>query len=182
MWGWGSENARVRVKIRVKLRTGVQIWVWVSVVVRVGTSVFRLVNRRDQTGTMWESLKHPISPSSVLRPFLRRLVALIDLNVNHEDVLSLRRLRHPTELALDFFENIAHVQNHRRPRALKSLPDNQAFCSSTVLCRSFVHLSTIWPRNADKIFWMRSLFSIYRTIRLYDSSSSDLSASLTSPG
>jgi hypothetical protein len=66
-------------------------------------------------------LKHPNSSSTVRQAFLRHLASLIDLNVDHGDLLGLKRLRHPTDLNLDFFENIYHVQNHRRLRALKRL-------------------------------------------------------------
>ena len=80
-------------------------------------------------------LKQPSSSSTVRQAFLRHLASLIDLNVDHEDLLDLKRLRHPTELDLDFFENISHVQNHRRLRALKRLKnihDEHAFRSTTI--------------------------------------------------
>ena len=80
-------------------------------------------------------LKHPSSSSTVRQAFLRHLASLIDLNVDHEDLLDLKRLRHPADLELDFFENISHVQNHRRLRALKRLKtihDEHAFRSTTI--------------------------------------------------
>ena len=79
-------------------------------------------------------LKHSTSSSSVRQAFLRHLALLIDSNVDHEELLDLKRLRHPADLNLDFFENISHVQNHWRLKALKRLKtihDEHAFLSAT---------------------------------------------------
>jgi hypothetical protein len=45
------------VKIKVKSKTRVQIWVTVWIVLRVGTSVFRLVIGVDQSGAMGWTIK-----------------------------------------------------------------------------------------------------------------------------
>ena len=60
------------------------------------------------------------SPSTVRQTFLRHLALLI----------ALKRLRHPTELNLDFFEGTSHVENYRHFTALKRLKiihDEHAF-------------------------------------------------------
>lgn len=66
-------------------------------------------------------LKQPGISSSIRHEFLRHLAFIVDLNVDHEDLLDLKRLRNHNDVELDFFNNITHVQNHRRLRALKRL-------------------------------------------------------------
>jgi hypothetical protein len=44
-------------KIKLKSKTRVQLRVRVWIVLRVGTNVFRLVSRVDQSGAMWKSMK-----------------------------------------------------------------------------------------------------------------------------
>lgn len=58
---------------------------------------------------------------NVRHEFIRHLATIIDLNGNHEDLQDLKRLRNYTDVEVDFFNNISHVQKHRRLRALKRL-------------------------------------------------------------
>ncbi|CAF1230765.1 unnamed protein product, partial [Adineta ricciae] len=70
-------------------------------------------------------LKQPAISSSVRHEFLRHLAFIVDLNTENEDLNDLKRLRNHTDVELDFFHNITHVQNHRRLRALKRLKSTQ---------------------------------------------------------
>jgi U3 small nucleolar RNA-associated protein 20 len=80
-------------------------------------------------------LKQPAISISIRHEFVRNLAFLIDINIDNEDLNDLKRLRNLTDIEVDFFHNITHVQNHRRLRALKRLKiihDEQAFHLTTV--------------------------------------------------
>ena len=67
--------------------------------------------------------------------FLRHLAFLVDFNLNHEDLIDLKRLRNSSDIEIDFFHNITHVQIHRRYRALKRLKiihSNENFRLTTI--------------------------------------------------
>ena len=66
-------------------------------------------------------LKQSIVSSSIRHEFLRHLAFIVDINTENDDLNDLKRLRNSTDIEIDFFQNITHVQNHRRLRALKRL-------------------------------------------------------------
>lgn len=81
------------------------------------------------------SLKNTSLSSEVRHEFLRHLSSLIEIEQENEDLLDLKRLKNSKDPELDFFNNILHVQIHRRFRALRRLKLNdeeKPFRSSTV--------------------------------------------------
>ena len=80
-------------------------------------------------------LKQTYTTTTIRHEFLRHLASMIDLSEDHEDLIDLKRLRNYQDVEMDFFQNISHVQNHRRLRALKRLKfihDEQPFRVSTI--------------------------------------------------
>jgi len=68
------------------------------------------------------NLQNSRSQTAVRHEFLRLLSILVDLDESNEEIfLDLKRLRNSTDIEIDFFQNISHVQQHRRLRALKRL-------------------------------------------------------------
>lgn len=66
-------------------------------------------------------LKQSTVSLNIRQEYLRHLSFLIDLNNDHEDLNDLKRLHNYNDIEIDFFNNITHVQIHRRYRALKRL-------------------------------------------------------------
>jgi U3 small nucleolar RNA-associated protein 20 len=80
-------------------------------------------------------LKQPTTSNHIRQEFIRHLAMVIDINSTNEDLTDLKRLRNHVDVELDFFNNITHVQNHRRLRALKrlkSFQEEQSFRLSTI--------------------------------------------------
>lgn len=62
--------------------------------------------------------------------------SIIDTNNENEDLNDLKRLRNYNDVEIDFFNNIIHVQNHRRLRALKRfklIHDEKPFRLTTII-------------------------------------------------
>ncbi|VDM37787.1 unnamed protein product [Toxocara canis] len=65
-----------------------------------------------------------IETEAIRHEFISALVSLIIAFPAHKELHHLAQLRNVDEIDLDFFENISHIQVHRRQRALRRLTDS----------------------------------------------------------
>ena len=80
-------------------------------------------------------LKQSHVERTIREEFLRHLAFLVDRNHEQQDLIDLKRLRNSSDIEIDFFHNITHVQTHRRYRALKRLKTihlEENFCLTTI--------------------------------------------------